>query len=273
VLKHAEASALASVLNQHFGGLSEVVAAPVGSGNILLISGTTESIGEVTKLLDQLDRKARTVEVEVIIAETATKKGADAKEVEVSGLEPLARLEVMNKAGQLGTIQRIKLTAVEGQPITSTTAGSKPYVSGAVMAAAGGGGFGGDGPGAAPGGRRPGEGGAGGAAGLGGPGRMMQRSIAYHESGTTIKFTARIGAGDLITLDLSVQDSKIRPGEAGEEISAASFDHNTLNTKLSIPSGKAVSAQSFRADGKSSGTVSLVIVAARVMEPEASKNK
>jgi hypothetical protein len=253
-VKHIDASALASVLNKHFRGEAEIV----GTGNTLLISGSSESIGEVIKLLEQLDQKPKTIEVELVIAEIVSKKGADAKDVDVSGLEPMAKLEALTKGGQIGTIQRIKLTAVEGQPITSTNAANKPYVGASTIV---GGGPGGDNPG--PGFKGAGPGG----------GAMMRRSISYHEAGTTVKLTAKIGSDDTVALDLNVQDSKVRSAEAGDEVGAATFDNNTLNTKLNVPSGKAVAVQTVRTEGKAGGTLSLVIVTARVVEQGQSKNK
>lgn len=266
-VKHLDASALASVLNKHFKGEAEIVAVTAGTGNTLLVSGSSESISEVIKLLEQLDQKLKTIEIELVIAEIVSKKGTDGKEkeVDVSGLEPIAKLEALTKGGQIGTVQRIKLTAVEGQPISSTNMGNKPYVSSATV----GGGFN------AGGGFNPNDnpvpgGGKGGGPGGGG---VMRRSISYHESGTTVKLTARIGAEDVIALDLSVQDSKIRSAEAGDEVGAAAFDSNTLNTKLNVLSGKAVAAQTVRTEGKTSGTLSLVIVTARVVEPGTTKSK
>jgi hypothetical protein len=346
-VRYIDATTLARVVSQYFKGEAEVLSVPAASGTTLLISGSPDSIGEVMRLLEQLDRKPRTVEVEIVIADITSKKGTDGKEVDVSGLEPLPKLEALKKAGQVEAIQRIKLTTVEGHPITSTTGGNKPIVSGAMVA--GGGGLGGDSPGAfkvirlkniaaedavktitevfngpqqaqRQGG---GLGGSGGGAPVpagvntsrvrvvaenssnslvvinaspidlltieklvsdyvdrgitvgGGKGGapMMRRSITYHETGTTVKLTARIGAEDVVTLDLNVQDSKIRAPEAGDELGAAAFDNNTLNTKLNVSPGKAVAAQAVRTEGKTGGTMSLVIVTAHVVEPGAGKSK
>jgi hypothetical protein len=345
-VRYLDATTLAWVVSQYFKGEVEVLSVPAASGTTLLISGSPDSIGEVMRLLEQLDRKPRTVEVEIVIADITSKKGTDGKEVDVPGLEPLAKLEALTKAGQTGTIQRIKLTAVEGQPITSTTVGNKPIVSGAV---AGGSGFGGDGPdvfkvirlknvaaedaamtiteifnGPQQAQRQGGELGGGGsgapvpagvntsrvrvvaerssnslvvikaspidlltieklvsgyvdggitAGGGKGGGPLTRRSVSYHEVGTTVKLTARIGAEDVVALDLNVQNSKIRAPEAGEELGATAFDNNTLNTKLNIPVGKAVVAQAVRTEGKTEGTMSLVIVTAHIVEPGAGKSK
>ena len=59
---NGDAPLLAEVVGAHFKGEATVIAAP---GNAILVSGTAGSVPEVLKLLDQLDRKPRTVEVEV----------------------------------------------------------------------------------------------------------------------------------------------------------------------------------------------------------------
>jgi type II secretory pathway component GspD/PulD (secretin) len=220
-VRNADPAILAEVVGQHFKGDATVLA---GSGNAVLISGTPVAVPEVVKLLEQLDRKPWTVEVEIVIAEVTLAK--DGKE-----LTPSALAELSGKGSQ-----RIKLTAVEGQPVTTTIGGSKPYVSGAM--------FGG------------GKGGAGGGG--------IQRSVTYQSVGTTVKMTARLGSEDTIRLDLSVQDSKI--GAAEEEGGSPSFDNNNLSTKLSVMAGKPVVAQTVRTEGKSGATISVVVVTARIAD-------
>jgi hypothetical protein len=246
VVKNGDAAALADVLGRHFKGEAEVLAAPAGSGNALLISGTPAATEEVVKLLGELDRKSKMVEVEVILAEIPAKKDAkDAAEVDFSGPDALTKLDAMSKAGQVGSMQRIKLTAVEGQPVAITTGGNKPYTSAA-------GGF------AAKGGF-PGGGGA--------------RSVNYQAVGTTVRMTAKVGAGDAVSVDLDIRDSQVKPPEAGDEAGAPSFDNNTLTTKLSVPPGRAVVAQAVRTEAKAGRTVTLVIVTARIADPIAASNK
>jgi type II secretory pathway component GspD/PulD (secretin) len=239
-VKNGDAAGLADVLSKHFSGQADVLSA--GAGNVLLISATSEvTTQEVVKLLAELDRKPRMIEVEVTIAEVPARKGdgkdkpVAAAEVDLTGVDVLTKLDAMKKAGQLGPMQRIKLTAVEGQPITSTNGGNKPYATSSQVAGAGGRG-------------------------------LAQRSINYQAVGTTIRMTARVGAGDAIAVDLNLQDSQVKQPEAEEENSAPTFDNNTLNTKLSIPPGKPVVAQAVRADGKTGRTVALVVVTARVAD-------
>ena len=220
------------MLERHFKGEADVVAAPAGSGNAILISGAAGTVPEVVKLLEQLDRKPRAIEVEITIAEVPVKK---------DGPEPSPADLLKDAVGKAG--QRIKLTAVEGQPVTSTTGGSKPYVSGTTMVG-GGGGFG-KGGGAPP---------------------VAQKSFSYQNVGTTVKMTARVVADDSVVVDLNVQDSKVRLPDAGDEALAAAMENNTLTTKLSVPAGKAVIAQTIRTEGKGGTTVTVVIVTARVVD-------
>ncbi len=229
---NGDAPSLAEVIGPHFKGEATVIAAP---GNALLVSGTAETLPEVLKLLEQLDKKPRTVEVEVTIAEVPAK---DWKETE-------AKVEDMLKdsAGKAGAGQRIKLTAVEGQLVSAQSGGSKPYVSGTTLVG-GGGGFGGKGG--------------------GGPG-VAQKSISYREVGTLVKMTARVGADDAVALELNVQDTRVRAADAGDEAAAPAVETNTLTTKVSVPAGTSVVAQAVRTEGKGGATVAVVIVTARVV--------
>ena len=143
-VKSGDAAALAGVLGKHFKGEAEILATPAGTGNVLLIRGSPAATEEVVKLLAELDRKPKMIEVEVTIAEVPAKK-ADGKDkvvadVDLTVPDVLTKLEAMRKTGQLGQMQRIKLTAVEGQPVRSTLGGNKPSTSSSVVAP---GGFGG----------------------------------------------------------------------------------------------------------------------------------
>src|SRR5262245_26173108 len=178
-VRHADALVLAEVVGAHFKGDATLVAAPAGSGNAVLVSGSPATVAEVVKLLEQLDKKPRTVEVEIIVTEFTAPK--DAKEPTPADL---AKAEALAKEGKG---QRIKLTAVEGQQIMTQTGGNKPFVSGAVV----GGGFGGKGGGGLP-----------------------QRSINYQAVGTTVKMTPRIGADNAVALELSLTESKVRQPDA-----------------------------------------------------------
>lgn len=227
IVKNADPFVLAQVVDAHFKGEATVLALPAGAGNAVLISGTPAAVPEVVKLLEQLDRKPRTIEVEVTVAEVHAK---DWKESEV-------------KADELAkTGQRIKLTATEGVQVSTQSGGSKPIAESSPLAP-GGGGFGGKGA-AQP---------------------VMRRSVAYRDVGTTVKLTARVGADDSVALDLNVQDSRVRMVDAGDETNAPAVETGSLTTKVSVPVGKSVIAQSVRTEGKAGTTVAVVIVTARVV--------
>jgi hypothetical protein len=230
VVKNGDASALAEVLARNFRGEATISALP--SGSALLITAPQPVTAEVTALLDQIDRKPRTVEVEVALVEVPAPK--DGKEpADVSAAEALAKA---------GKGHRIKLTSVEGQPVSSTAGANKPYVSASTVAAPGG--FGGD--------RAP-------------PPRAV-RSVSYQQVGTTVKLTPRIGSDNTVAVDLTVQDSKMQPPEAGGEPGPVAMENNTLSAKLSIPAGRAVVAQAVRTEGKAGPTVAVVVVTARVVD-------
>ena len=230
-VRNADPAVLAEVVGAHFRGDATLIAAPPGSGNAVLVSGPPATVPEVVRLLEQLDRRPRTVEVEVTIAEVlAPKDGKDLTPADLAAAEALVKD---------GKGQRIKLTSVEGQPVTTQTGGNRPYAGGSTVVR---GGFGKEGGGVP----------------------FAQKSISYHAVGTTVKVTPRIGSEDTVSLDLSVQESKVRPAE--EEGGVPSFDNNTLTTRLSVPAGKSVVAQSVRAEGKAGPTVSVVVVTARVVE-------
>ena len=236
-VQNGDAAALAEVVGRLFKGEADVLAAPPGSGNAILISGPPATVAEAAKLIDELDGPPRSVEVEVTLAELPRKDGADLTPDE------LAKVADLTKAGGG---QRIRLTAVEGQPVTSTTGGSRPVVTGTAV-----GGFG------------PPDGGRG---GLGGPG--VRRAISYQSVGTMVQLTARVGSNGAVVLDLGVQDSKVRPPDAADEAGAgaAAVDSLSLTTKLTVPAGKPVVARLVRTDGRVGATVAVVVVTAKVVE-------
>ena len=232
VVKNGDAALMAEMVGLHFKGDANLIA---GNGTIL-ISGAPAVVPDVVKLLEQLDRKPRTIEVEITIAEVPANK---------DGTEPNPADILKDALGKtVGQGQRIKLVAVEGQPVTSVTGGNKPYVSGTTR----------------PGGFGKGDG-------------VVQKSITYQQVGTTVKLTAHVGSDDGVALDLDLKDSRMKPPEAGDESGAATFENATLSTKLSVPAGKAVVAQTVRVEGKMGATLSVVIVTARVVEPGASLPK
>src|SRR5262249_13959906 len=130
---------LAEVIAKHFKGELEVSVLP----SALVLSGQPAAITEATKLLDQIDRQPRTVEIEVTLIEVATK--ADTP-LPLVGTDVLARLDELSKQG--AGVQRIRLAAVEDQPVSVQASRNQPYTSSTAIL----GGRGGPGGGGVPGG-------------------------------------------------------------------------------------------------------------------------
>jgi type II secretory pathway component GspD/PulD (secretin) len=216
-VQNADTLTLAELVSRQFKGEAEVSAAPTGAGGVILVRGSAASIAEVVKLLEKLDRKPRSIEVEITLAEVPAK---DWKEGET-------KLEEVAKAA---SVQKIKLTAVEGHPITSTTGGSKPMVTSEA-------GF---------------KGG-------------IQRSVQYMSVGTTVKISARVGADDAVAVDLDLKDSRVKQSDGADGVGAAALENATLSTRLVVPAGKSVVAQAVRTEGKAGATVAVVVVTARVV--------
>lgn len=238
-VKGGDPGTLAEVVNKHFRREVEASGTPAG----VVLSGSAASIAEATKLLAQLDRRPRSVELEVTLVEVSG-KDADLPAGEVDG----AKLAELAKGG---SVQRVRLTAAEGQPVTAQSGGDKPYLSSSVFGPARGpGGFGGpkDGDPAAPP-ARP---------------RAVQQSINYRPTGTVVKATASVGGDGAVSVALSVEDTAVRPAATGDEVGAATFEQSSLTTKLVVPAGKAVVAHAARKDGKDARTVTLVVVTAKV---------
>ena len=181
-VRNGDPMILAEVVGMHFRGEATLIATPAGSGSTVLVSGSPAALPEVLKLLEQLDRKPRTVEVEIVIVDVSVGK---------DGKEPALDAAVAESLVKDGKGQRIKLTSVEGQPVTTQTGGNKPYVSGSAVFG-GGGGRGGAGA--------PGFGGGGGAP-------VATKSINYQAVGTTVKLTPRVGADNAVALELSLTES------------------------------------------------------------------
>ncbi|QEL15501.1 hypothetical protein [Limnoglobus roseus] len=235
LVSNADPETVAGLLAAIYQGEAVVAAAPAGVGKAVIVGGSATAVADVGKLIEQLDRKPRAVEIEVTLVEATVAK---------DGKDPTAADLLKDGKGQ-----RIKLTAVEGQSAVSTTGGSRPFVTGSV--------------------RQPvGPGGAGGRDGAGGfPGAAAQprivRGVNYQSVGTTVKLTARVESGDAVAVDLSVQETKVRP--ADDENGEPAIDNATLTTKVSVPAGKPVVAQTVRTGGKAGATVAMVIVTARVV--------
>jgi type II secretory pathway component GspD/PulD (secretin) len=249
VVKHAAAKDLAPVLAKHFKGVAEIQAGPEGTNNLLLISAPPAVFDEALKLLDQLDHRPQSVAVTVFLVELPAKKADDKDreidEKELTGTldEMPGKLAALQKKGDVAGFKRIDLTALENQPGSLLQGENKPYVVGATVTATG----------------------------------IATRQIAYRNVGTNVRVTPQVAADKTVTLALKVEDSRMyNPPDAppvgtdanGAPIPATAFSQTNLETKVSVPSGKAVLAEGAKSTPKAGQGQMIVVVGARAVEPD-----
>jgi hypothetical protein len=252
VVRYADASELAGVLAKHFKGDADVQAVP--SRNALLLRAAPAVLDEVTKLIDELDRRPRLVSVELLFVEATAKaddKGLDEKQFSGTEKAVLEKIESLKKEGVIGGLRRFRFTAVEGVPASVAVGESRPYTQGVS------GGFGGKGA----------KGGAG----------PVSRSVSFRETGTVARATVRVQDGKGVTLDLDLSDSRpylprdavvIGQDENGAPVHMMAFAQAMLKSKLSIPAGQVVAAKDVQTTSKSGQARTLILATARVVEPE-----
>jgi len=252
VIKYASAKDLAPILAKHFKGAAEIQARPEGTSNLLLISAPPAVFDEAIKLLDQLDHRPQTVAVEVWLVELPAKK-AEEKEKELDdkqltgAVEDMAgKLEALQKKGQVASVKRIQFSTLEGRAGSLMLGETKPYVTGATRTATG----------------------------------IVSKTITYRMVGTQVRVTPQVGADQTVTLDLQVEDNRMYQNEdapaigtddKGVPILATEFSLTKLESKVSVASGKTVLAKDGKSAPKPGQSRLLLVVGARVVEPEKGK--
>jgi type II secretory pathway component GspD/PulD (secretin) len=249
VVKYAEAKDVAGVMAKHFKGVAEIHAAPEGVGHCLLISAPPAVFEEIVKTIDQLDRRPRTIAVDVYFVELQSKAGDDKQSVEKGFSGPAAdvsaRLNAMTNSGQAASVKRVQLGATEGNLSSLTVGEMKPYVSGVTSTQRG----------------------------------TINRMHQYQETFTQVRVTPSVTDDGAISLDLNIEDKGSRPSpsvsvgvdEKGAPIPSADFTKTSFKGKLVVPAGQAVLANASKSATKDGQAETLIIVVARIEEPKASK--
>jgi type II secretory pathway component GspD/PulD (secretin) len=247
-VRYGSAKELAVILGKYFKGDAEVQAVD-GSGNLLLINTNAAIFDELLATLAKLDRRPKTLSVEVFVIELPPKKGEggkfqpadkDVDEKEFTGtIERVAtNIAALQKKGTLGTVNRFTLTALENQTAHALNGGTKPYVAGITN--------------------------------IGGKSRT---TITYRNLGTSVTVTAKVGEG-AITLDLTLDDVRmVQPEDGialgmddqGRTIMATEFATAKLNANVSVAAGQAVLVEGVQVSGKAGNSRTLVVVGAKVM--------
>jgi type II secretory pathway component GspD/PulD (secretin) len=255
VVKHGAAKGLADVLGKHFKGADVAVEAlPDGPGNLLLIRAAPGAFPEVVQLLDKLDRQPRLVSVQLLIAEVNPQTapgapkgppdaGPDERELTGTMEQVQARVDALVKAGRIGSVRRVRLTAVEGQASHTLVGENKPYVAGVQTTGTG----------------------------------VVSRMIHYRNTGFSVTVTPHVSPDQTIQLDLRVQDSyphvppdgvQIGTDEKGP-VRATEFISSTLEAKVAVAPGRALPVRGVKTTSKSGRAQTLVIVSAQVVDAAA----
>jgi len=256
-VKHGVAKDLAELLAKLFknDAAIQVLAAP--AGNALVVSAPPAAVDDIVSLLQRLDRRPRSVVMEVLIAEV--RSGAAGKpaqlpkelnEHELTGNSGtvVGKLEALQKKGLLGELKRFTVTASENQTGSVKVLGSKPYTVGIVQTGGG----------------------------------ASRRTVMYRDLGTIVKATPQIGDDQRIVLTLHLSDSSMRvPDDApilgmdenGIVVRATTFVNAQFDGAITVRSGEAAVAKGVTTQGQAGGKQTLVIVTARVEDPAAKAGK
>jgi len=241
----ATAADLANALTLHFQGEPFFRAVADPASNSVLLSGPKSILDDAVAVLHQIDRRPRTVHLEVLLVTLASGDAKALDGVELSGTTQvvLARIRELQQKGMITNVKIVELTALERQMANARVSESRPYVTGVVFGGRGGG---------------PGGG-------------SMSRSINYREVGTNVQVIPDVGRDGLVSLHLKVDDSHMRAAEDGVAIGAdekgtavpaTEFVTSTLETNLRVRPGQMVLAEGTKAGSKSGQAQTVILVTA-----------
>jgi type II secretory pathway component GspD/PulD (secretin) len=228
VVKHAAAKDLAAILSKHFKGTAEIQTGPAGTSNCLLVNAPPAVFDEVMKLVDKLDRRPQLVAVEILVVELPVKK-ADEKGLSEKDLSG----GIDDVVERLFGMQRKEQVVGFKRMRLTTLEGqvASLMVNESKPLALGGG------------------------------------AISYRNFGTRIKVTPEVAADRSVTLDLNVQDGRVRDSDTVP--GTPELINTSLAGKVRVASGKAALAKDTKVISKEGKGEMLIVVGARVIEPGA----
>jgi type II secretory pathway component GspD/PulD (secretin) len=242
-LKQSSANQLADLLAKLYKGEPGVQIMAGPSGNCLVVAGPAPTMGEIRKLVEQLDRPTQLLALEVLIVDLPLpKKGADVKEIDTRELagkldDVQNRLQALQKKGEVAGVRRFQMLTAENTPARAQITENRPFVVGSHVTATG----------------------------------IVSSNISYRETGTTVSILPQVQSGDMITLEVDVKDSHMHapedgvvlgPAEKGGKATAAEFVNTALSTRLTVSSGQVVVARGMQTDVKAPQGRTLVLVGA-----------
>jgi type II secretory pathway component GspD/PulD (secretin) len=258
-VKHGIARDLAELLVKVYKTEPRVQVLAAPAGNALVIGAPSETLDELLQLLKQLDRRPRSVAIEIVVIDVPPRKGEkgkpappvqdlDTRDLNGNADDALAKLRNLQARGVIGGLKRFRLTAAENQTAALLLGENRPSTMGV-------------------------------AGGLRG---KTARSILYRNIGTSIRATPRLGEGNKIVLQLHLDDARLRTPEDGialgmgdnaEPVRATEILMDTVDGQVTLTSGEAVVMSGVRTLSQSGQRQTLVLVSARLLEPEARDGK
>ncbi len=250
-LRSVPASDLANTLLQLLG--AEGKAVPEASkrsvvivadsiSNSLVIGGPPDAVEEVVPLVEQLDRPAAMVQLEVLIAEApavelAPVPGAPNPEVKKArgGAGPP---RIFEKPQKMEVLVRARLTTLDNQPAFLHVGRREARISGTTVSAMG-----------------------------------RASSVTMENVGTIVGFTPRVGSDRAVTMEIDVEDSQLgRPEEGatlaapkeGEPVRVPNTETFTAQATLRILDGQTVVLGGLARQAKP-GHERLLLVTAHVL--------
>jgi type II secretory pathway component GspD/PulD (secretin) len=228
-LKNAPASQLANTITnlfimernaERFDAASSVTIVPNTFGNCLVVSGSTEAVETVRKLVAQLDRAAAMVRVEVVmgdvpmakteaaapVAETGDRANSAKIRVSVAGVDEMRK--------QMEVLFQAQLTTLENQPSYLQVGRREPTIASVNVTSMG-----------------------------------KTTSVTEHNVGTILKLEPRVNADRQVTMTVDIEDSRLAPAgegvpiftpDKGEVVRAAIVDVTTLKTTIQVRNGQTV---------------------------------
>jgi type II secretory pathway component GspD/PulD (secretin) len=183
------------------------------TSNSLILAGPASAVAEASRLVDELDRPAALVHLELLIGDAPV----DAVKPAPAGDRQAATegaVRVIEKPEKLEVHFQAKFSTINQQPVHLQMGRREPHVTGTSTSP-----------------------------------RGTARTVEYENTGTLIEVTPRVDVDDTIVVEIKVEDSRLgSPDEGiviaasseGESIKAPSVETWTMQTTLNVASGKSV---------------------------------
>jgi hypothetical protein len=217
-----------------------IVADPIS--NSLVIGGPPDAVEDVVPLVEQLDRPAAMVQLEVEIVEAPAAElkpvlGTLKAELQKPGGAP-AYPRTFEKPARMEVLIRARLTTLDNQPAFLKVGRREARVIGTSVSSIG-----------------------------------RASSVSFEDVGTSVGFTPRVGPDRVVTMAIDVEDSQLgRPEEGatlgaskeGEPIRAPNTETSNAQATLRILDGQTVVLGGLARQAKT-GHERLLLVTARVL--------